>query len=76
METAKIFPNGGSQAVRLPKSCRFEGSEIAINRIGNVAILIPKDDPWACFETGMMMFSDDVFADGRPEYTESEREAL
>ena len=27
METAKLFTNGGSQAVRLPKSCRFEKNE-------------------------------------------------
>ena len=76
MTTAKLFTNGGSQAVRLPKDCRFDDSEVLVNRIGNIVMLIPKDDPWACFETGMMMFSDDVFADGRPEYAESERESL
>ncbi len=76
MTTAKLFTNGGSQAVRLPKDCRFDDSEVFVNRIGNIVMLIPKDDPWACFETGMMMFSDDVFADGRPEYAGSERESL
>ena len=63
METAKIFPNGGSQAVRLPKSCRFEGSEIAINRIGNVAILIPKDDPWRSMLDSLGIFTEDFLAD-------------
>ena len=76
MTTAKVFTNGGSQAVRLPKDCRFDDSEVYVNRVGNVVVLIPKGDPWASFETGMMMFTDDVFADGRPVYSESEREKL
>ena len=46
METAKIFTNGGSQAVRLPKQYRFNSEEVIINRIGNIVMLIPKDDQW------------------------------
>ena len=42
METARIFTNGGSQAVRLPKSCRFTDNEVFINHVGNVVILYPK----------------------------------
>ena len=76
LTTAKVFTNGGSQAVRLPKDCRFEDSEVFVNRVGNVVMLIPKGDPWACFEAGMMMFTDDVFADGRPDAVASEREPL
>ena len=76
MTTAKIFTNGGSQAVRLPKECRFDDNEVLINRVGHVVMLIPKQDPWASFESGMMMFSDDLFAEGRPENTESKRESL
>ena len=76
MTIAKVFTNGGSQAVRLPKEYRFDSNEVFANRIGNVIMLIPKDDPWATFEAGMQMFSDDVFDEGRPVFTESEREAL
>ena len=76
MTMAKLFTNGGSQAVRLPKDCRFDGSEVLVNRVGNIVMLIPKDDPWAGFEMGMRMFSDDVFAEGRPVFTQTEREAL
>ncbi|MGD0835559.1 MAG: AbrB/MazE/SpoVT family DNA-binding domain-containing protein [Polyangia bacterium] len=53
-ERAKIFQNGGSQAVRLPKSCRFEGDdELVVRRVGRRVILEPADD-WspeflACF---------------------------
>lgn len=31
-QTAKLFLNGKSQAVRLPKNFRFEGSEVCIRR--------------------------------------------
>ena len=44
--TAKLFQNGSSQAVRLPKKYRFDGEEVYINKIGNMVVLIPKDDPW------------------------------
>ena len=43
MMTAKLFENGRSQAVRLPKEYRFDGDEVAINKIGDVVILMPKD---------------------------------
>ena len=32
MKTAKLFKNGESQAVRLPKEFRFEGTEVLIQR--------------------------------------------
>ena len=62
MDTAKIFANGGSQAVRLPKSCRFDQEEIFVQKIGNIVMLIPKDDPWASAILGMSMFTEDFLA--------------
>jgi antitoxin VapB len=41
MATAKLFKHGGSQAVRLPKEFRFEGSEVVIERRGNEVVLKP-----------------------------------
>ena len=41
MTTAKIFQNGKSQAVRLPKEFRFEGKEVRISRVGNGVLLKP-----------------------------------
>jgi antitoxin VapB len=38
---AKLFKHGGSQAVRLPKAFRFEGSEVSIRRDGDAVILEP-----------------------------------
>ena len=44
-ERAKIFQNGGSQAVRLPKSCRFTGQdELVVRKVGRKVILEPADD--------------------------------
>jgi antitoxin VapB len=43
---AKIFQNGGSQAVRLPKSCRFDDDqdEVIVRRVGRQIILEPADE--------------------------------
>lgn len=46
METAKIFQNGRSQAVRLPKEFRFKGKEVYIRREGSQVILSEKPDSW------------------------------
>jgi antitoxin VapB len=59
METAKIFMNGRSQAIRLPKKYRFEGSEVYIKKVGDVVILIPYHAPWDILAESLDMFSDD-----------------
>jgi virulence-associated protein VagC len=38
---AKLFKNGHSQAVRLPKEFRFEGTEVRISRLGDGVLLEP-----------------------------------
>ena len=63
METAKIFTNGGSQAIRLPKDCRFEGNEVLVNRIGSVVLLMPKEDPWSSMMLGLSLFTEDFLAE-------------
>lgn len=45
--TAKIFMTGRSQAVRLPKEFRFEGSQVKIRREGNAVVLEPMSSDWA-----------------------------
>lgn len=42
MKTARLFKHGGSQAVRLPKDFRLEGTEVLIERRGEVVLLRPK----------------------------------
>lgn len=39
--TAKVFRNGSSQAVRLPKEFRVRGREVIVKRYGGVVLLIP-----------------------------------
>jgi len=43
METkeAKLFKNGGSQAVRIPKEMRFEGDRVRISRMGGGLLIQP-----------------------------------
>ncbi len=65
MKTAKLFKNGRSQAVRLPKEFRMEGDEVKISREGKKIILEPFDSSWDKFFKGLSMFSDDFMAEGR-----------
>jgi len=65
METAKLFMNGRSQAVRLPKEYRLSGTEVYIKKIGHVIMLYPKDRVWEIVEEGLNSFTDDFFAEGR-----------
>ena len=46
MSIAKLFLNGRSQAVRLPKEFRMPGKAVHISRDGNKVILEPIDDSW------------------------------
>jgi antitoxin VapB len=46
MKVAKVFQSGGSQAVRLPKECRFEGKEVHYKKIGPALILLPTQGSW------------------------------
>jgi antitoxin VapB len=43
-ERAKIFQNGGSQAVRLPKRFRFHDEEVLVRKVGKQVILEPADE--------------------------------
>ena len=76
MMTAKVFENGRSQAVRLPKECRFSGDEVAINKVGDVVILMPKGNKWAGFINGLSLFDEDFMSEGREQPAAQEREPL
>jgi antitoxin VapB len=62
METAKLFKNGKSQAVRLPKEFRFKGEEVYIKKIGDNVVLIPKDNPWEFLLKSLDKFSEDFLS--------------
>lgn len=76
MITAKVFENGRSQAVRLPKECRFTDDEVLVNKIGEIVMLVPKSSKWNGFLSGLNMFSADFMADGREDQAEQERDSL
>lgn len=75
MQTAKIFTNGRSQAIRLPKEYRFSGDDVYINKIGKIVVLIPKDDPWSVLANSLDQFSDD-FMEDRNQPPQNNREDL
>ena len=76
METAKLFNDGDSQAVRLPKEYHFPGNEVGVRKIGNPAILFPKDQAWETCLEGLNGYTDDFYADGRERQLEQERESM
>ena len=76
METAKIFENGRSQAVRLPKKFRFNVDEVVVQQLGEAVILVPKESMWRTFIDGLEGFTSDIFEDGRDQGTQGERELL
>ncbi len=76
MMTAKVFENGRSQAIRLPKECRFSSDEVMVNKIGDIVLLLPKQNKWDSFMRAIDMFSDDFMADGRANDMVQEREEL
>jgi len=63
MNTAKLFKNGKSQAVRLPKEFKFEGNEVYIKKVGRLVILIPQNDPWESLMDSLDKFSDDFMSE-------------
>jgi antitoxin VapB len=63
MKTAKIFQNGQSQAVRLPKEFRFKDDHVYVKKSGNVVILIPAKDSWESLFDSLNKFSDDFMTD-------------
>ena len=76
MMTAKVFENGRSQAIRLPKECRFSTDEVVVNKIGDIVLLMPKTNKWSSFMQAIDMFSDDFMEKVRPDEKEQEREEL
>lgn len=75
MKTAKLFRNGQSQAVRLPKEFRFEGDFVYVKKSGNAVILLPALDSWDSLVGSLDKFSDDFMTERRQPVSQ-EREAL
>lgn len=76
MDSAKLFINGQSQAVRLPKEYRFPGSEVYIKKVGNTVMLFPKDRVWETFLNGLDSFTEDFYVYEREQDFQPSREKL
>lgn len=76
METAKVFENGRSQAVRLPKKYRFNADEVVVQQLGDAILLVPKESLWQTFQDGLDSFTEDIFENGRDQGVQGEREPL
>ena len=74
--TAKVFKNGASQAIRLPKEFRFEAEEVCIKRIGSAVLLFPKDAAWDLMGEALGRADDDFMAERRQPERAEEREPL
>jgi antitoxin VapB len=77
METAKLFTNGRSQAVRLPKAYRFKGNEVYIKKTPEGVLLIPWDRSlWDIWEENLMKHEEPFMAERHQPKTGKERAGL
>ena len=76
MKSAKLFRNGQSQAVRLPKEFRIDGKDVFITKICNVVVLIPKNHPWELLLDSLQHFSKDFMTKRNQPKTQQERDDL
>ncbi|HEV2646370.1 MAG TPA: type II toxin-antitoxin system VapB family antitoxin [Acidobacteriaceae bacterium] len=75
--TAKLFQNGRSQAVRLPKEFRFAGDEVRIRRVGDTVVLEPmKTDVTGWLRTLDSFRTEPFMPEGRTQPEMPAREVL
>lgn len=58
------------------KNVWLEDNTLTENCVYGAEMSPSKDDWWRCFEAGMMMFTDDIFPEGRTVFKETAREPL
>jgi antitoxin VapB len=76
MKTAKLFKNGQSQAVRLPKEFRMVGNEVYIKKQGEAIILLPKENSWAPLFSSLNHFTKDFKIERNQPGEDQKREPL
>lgn len=65
MLTAKVFDCGRNQVIIIPKECRFTATEVVVNKIADIVILLPEENAWSGFISGPNLFTEDVMDCGR-----------
>ncbi|HCE46805.1 MAG TPA: AbrB/MazE/SpoVT family DNA-binding domain-containing protein [Lentisphaeria bacterium] len=63
METATIFKNGGSQAIRLPRGFRFSGKKVYVRHFGGGVLLMPDAKRWSSLFESLSEFTDDFMSE-------------
>ena len=77
MAKAKVFMNGNSQAIRLPKEFAFKTREVNIKRIGRCVVLFNEErDPWKEWKACLGTFSPDFMSGRRDQGVLKERARL
>ena len=76
MQTAKLFQNGSSQAVRLPKEFRILGNEVKIFKKGSRVILEPIETTWDTMFESLSEFPEDFTKEGRNQPGMQKRESF
>jgi len=76
MKTAKLFKNGQSQAVRLPKEFRMAGIEVYIKKQGEAIVLLPKESSWATLFDSLNHFERDFKIERNQPGEEQKREPM
>ena len=76
MKSAKLFKNGDSQAVRLPKEFRFKGTEVYLRRMGNAVVLLPKTKSWDTLIDSLAKFPSDFMNDREQPLETDKRQAF
>ena len=76
MKTAKLFKNGESQAVRLPKEFRFAGDQVFIKRAGSAVVLFPTVRSWDVLLESLVKFPPDFMNDREQPDEAEQRDSL
>jgi antitoxin VapB len=74
MQRAKIFTNGSSQAIRLPKKYRFKTKEVNVSRLGESVVLTPISKSWQEMFDKMEFIPNNDFLNDREDLKPQERE--
>ena len=73
LRIARLFKNGRSQAVRIPKELELPGSEVSIRRVGNTLVLAPVRSEWDAAFVAFLESAPDPHAVGERRQPKSQR---
>lgn len=63
MMMTRVFQDGNSQAIRIPREMKTDKKVFCINKIGDIFVAYPADDPWTTVRQVIGSFSADFMKD-------------